>query len=78
MQAGAATLVQIEKPVYGGAFLARIEGKAVFVPLALPGEQACVRIVDDKRGNAWRPPAATSALAAAVTTSTQDTRRNSR
>ena len=29
-------LVQIEKPVYGGAFLARVEGKAVFVPLALP------------------------------------------
>jgi len=45
-------LVQIEKPIYGGAFLARIEGKAVFVPLALPGEQARVRIVDDKRGYA--------------------------
>src|SRR5208337_4402147 len=44
--------VQIEKPVYGGAFLARIEGKAVFVPLALPGEQARVRIVDGKRGYA--------------------------
>jgi 23S rRNA (uracil1939-C5)-methyltransferase len=43
-------LVQIEKPIYGGAFLARIEGKAVFVPLALPGEQARVRIVEDKRG----------------------------
>ena len=46
------SLVQIEKPVYGGAFLARIEGKAVFVPLALPDEQARVRIVDDKRGYA--------------------------
>jgi 23S rRNA (uracil1939-C5)-methyltransferase len=45
-------LVQIEKPVYGGAFLARVEGKAVFVPLALPGEQARVRIVEDKRGYA--------------------------
>ncbi|MGD0347624.1 MAG: 23S rRNA (uracil(1939)-C(5))-methyltransferase RlmD [Terracidiphilus sp.] len=44
--------MQIEKPIYGGAFLARIEGKAVFVPLALPGEQARVRIVDDKRGYA--------------------------
>ncbi len=52
MQAEAAMLVRIEKPVYGGAFLARIEGKAVFVPLALPGEQARVRIVDDKRGYA--------------------------
>ncbi len=45
-------LVRIEKPIYGGAFLARVEGKAVFVPLALPGEQARVRIVDDKRGYA--------------------------
>jgi 23S rRNA (uracil1939-C5)-methyltransferase len=44
--------VHIEKPIYGGAFLAHIEGKAVFVPLALPGEQARVRIVDGKRGYA--------------------------
>ena len=45
-------LVQIEKPVYGGAFLARVEGKATFVPLTLPGEQVRVRIVEDKRGYA--------------------------
>jgi 23S rRNA (uracil1939-C5)-methyltransferase len=45
-------LVSIEKPIYGGAFLAHIEGKAVFVPLALPGEQARIRIVDGKRGYA--------------------------
>ncbi len=45
-------LVQIEKPVYGGAFLARAEGKVVFVPLTLPGEQARVRIVEDKRAHA--------------------------
>lgn len=53
-QQSAATqqLVQIEKPVYGGAFLARVEGKAVFVPLALPGEQARVRVVEEKRGYA--------------------------
>jgi 23S rRNA (uracil1939-C5)-methyltransferase len=44
--------VLIEKPIYGGAFLARVEGKAIFVPLALPGEQARVRIVEDKRGYA--------------------------
>jgi tRNA/tmRNA/rRNA uracil-C5-methylase (TrmA/RlmC/RlmD family) len=44
-------LVQIEKPIYGGAFLARDEGKAVFVPLTLPGEQARVRIVDEKRNS---------------------------
>ena len=45
-------LAKIEKPIYGGAFLARVEGKAVFVPLTLPGEQARVRIIQDKRGYA--------------------------
>lgn len=44
--------VYIEKAVYGGAFLARIEGKAVFVPMALPGEQARVHIAQEKRGYA--------------------------
>jgi 23S rRNA (uracil1939-C5)-methyltransferase len=41
-------IVQIKKPVYGGAFLAHLEGKAVFVPLTLPGEQARVRITQSK------------------------------
>jgi 23S rRNA (uracil1939-C5)-methyltransferase len=45
-------LVEIGKPVYGGACLARVEGKAVFVPLTLPGEQARVRIAQNKRGYA--------------------------
>ena len=48
----ASQLVRIEKPIYGGVFLARVAGKAVFVPLALPGEQARVRIVEAKRGYA--------------------------
>lgn len=43
-----ARLVQIEKPVYGGDFLAREDGKAVFVPLVLPGEAARVEIVEDR------------------------------
>ena len=43
-------LVEIGKPIYGGAFLARLEGKAVFVPMALPGEQARVRITQSKPG----------------------------
>ena len=43
-------LVEIEKPVYGGACLTRIEGKAVFVPFTLPGEQARVRITQSKPG----------------------------
>jgi 23S rRNA (uracil1939-C5)-methyltransferase len=49
-------LVAIEKPIYGGAFLARIEGKATFVPLTLPGEQARVRIVDEKKSFATAEP----------------------
>ena len=47
-----AAQVQIEKPIYGGAFLARIEGKAVFVPMALPGERVRVRVTEEKRGYA--------------------------
>jgi 23S rRNA (uracil1939-C5)-methyltransferase len=50
-------LVSIEKPVYGGAFLGRaslphVAGKAVFVPLALPGEEVLARLVEEKRGYA--------------------------
>jgi 23S rRNA (uracil1939-C5)-methyltransferase len=48
--------VEIEKPVYGGAFLARIEGKAVFVPLVLPGEKARVRVTQSKSGYATAEP----------------------
>ena len=51
-QAGPPVIVNIEKPIYGGSFLTRLEGKAVFVPLVLPGEQALVRIVEGKRGYA--------------------------
>jgi 23S rRNA (uracil1939-C5)-methyltransferase len=47
-----AQLVEIEKSIYGGAFLARLEGKAVFVPLTLPGEQARVHITQSKPGYA--------------------------
>jgi 23S rRNA (uracil1939-C5)-methyltransferase len=45
-------VVQIEKPIYGGSFLARDQGKAIFVPLALPGEQVRARLVEEKRGYA--------------------------
>ena len=40
--------LQIEKCIYGGAGLARAEGKAVFVPLTLPGEVVEAHIVEDK------------------------------
>jgi 23S rRNA (uracil1939-C5)-methyltransferase len=52
MSAPNTQLVQIEKPVYGGAFLARLEGKAIFVPLTSPGEMARIRMVENKRGYA--------------------------
>ncbi len=38
----------IEKPIYGGNFLARHDGKAIFVPFVLPGEQVRVQLVEDK------------------------------
>ena len=57
-------LVQIDKPIYGGSFLARMEGKATFVPLTLPGEQAQVRIVEERRGFAVGEPEAIVAPAA--------------
>jgi 23S rRNA (uracil1939-C5)-methyltransferase len=44
--------VTIEKPIYGGAFLAHDHGKAIFVPLALPGEQAQIRVVEEKKSYA--------------------------
>jgi hypothetical protein len=63
-QRNAATpqLVQIEKPVYGGAFLARVEGKAVLLP----------------QRSGLRPSAGTLGRAEAANTSTQSTRRRSR
>lgn len=51
-------LVQIEKPIYGGAFLARLGGKATFVPLTLPGEQVRIRITEEKRSYASGEPEA--------------------
>ncbi len=50
LSGSSAQLVQIDKPIYGGSFLARVDGKAVFVPLALPGESIKARITDEKRG----------------------------
>jgi 23S rRNA (uracil1939-C5)-methyltransferase len=43
-------VVEIEKPIYGGAFLSRAKGKAVFVPLTLPGEKVRIRITQNKSG----------------------------
>jgi len=40
--------LQIEKAIYGGAGLARAEGKAVFVPFTLPGEVVEAHITEDR------------------------------
>ncbi len=40
--------LHIEKAIYGGAGLARVEGKAVFVPMTLPGETVEAAIRRDK------------------------------
>lgn len=39
--------LRIEKPIYGGAGLARHEGKAVFVPFTLPGESVEAALTSD-------------------------------
>ena len=40
--------LRVEKAIYGGAGLARAEGKAVFVPMALPGEMVEAAVTRDK------------------------------
>ncbi len=50
--------VEIEKPIYGGSFLARHEGKAIFVPLVLPGETVRLRVIENKSGYATAEPVA--------------------
>ncbi len=44
--------IRIEKLTYGGDALGRLpDGRAVFVPFALPGEKVQVRILEEKRGH---------------------------
>jgi len=42
--------VTIEKLIYGGDGLARLDGQVVFVPLVLPGERVAVQAVEQKPG----------------------------
>ena len=42
-------LVAIERMCYGGAGFGRVAGKACFVPLTAPGDQARIRVVKEKR-----------------------------
>jgi 23S rRNA (uracil1939-C5)-methyltransferase len=46
-------IVQVTTPVYGGEALGRLpDGRAVFVPFAIPGEKVRLRLVEEKRGHA--------------------------
>ena len=48
--------LRIEKAIYGGAGLARDEGKAIFVPFVLPGEVVEARIIEDRGSYANAEP----------------------
>ena len=41
--------IEIEKMVYGGKGMGRVEGKVVFVPFAAPGERVQAEVVNEKR-----------------------------
>ena len=41
--------VEIEKMVYGGKGLGRVEGKVVFVPFTAPGERVQAEVVKEKK-----------------------------
>ncbi len=56
--------LRIEKAIYGGAGLARAEGKAVFVPFTLPGELVEAAVIEDKSGYANAELAAVLAASA--------------
>jgi 23S rRNA (uracil1939-C5)-methyltransferase len=44
--------LHIEKLIYGGAGLARHDGKAIFIPFTLPGELIEARTIEDRRSYA--------------------------
>ena len=46
VKSGAMNAVNIDKWVYGGDAMARVEGRVVFVPFVLPGEVAKVQLKD--------------------------------
>jgi 23S rRNA (uracil1939-C5)-methyltransferase len=49
LQVGDLVDVEIEKLVYGGDGFARVDGRALFVPLAAPGERVRVRVTHVER-----------------------------
>ena len=57
MKPGAELTLDITDIAYGGAGLARHEGRVVFVPFTIPGEKVRARITRVRRG--WAQAAVT-------------------
>ncbi|MGG7463978.1 class I SAM-dependent RNA methyltransferase [Plantibacter sp. YIM 135347] len=46
--------LEISNVAHGGVFVARLEGRVVFVPDTLPGERVLARIMDENEKRFWR------------------------
>lgn len=57
MQPGETLDLDIADVAHGGVFVARHEGRVVFVPDALPGERMRVRLTDTSKSSFWRAEA---------------------
>ncbi|MHC2999636.1 class I SAM-dependent RNA methyltransferase [Microbacterium sp. HJ5] len=56
-EAGRTIDLEIGDVAHGGVFVARHQGRVVFVPDALPGERVRVRITDTSKSSFWRAEA---------------------
>lgn len=54
MDAGDLIDLDVADVAHGGVFVARHEGRVVFVPDAIPGERVRVRLTDTRRASFWR------------------------
>lgn len=57
MQSGDSIDLDVSDVAHGGVFVARHEGRVVFVPDALPGERIRARLTDTSKSSFWRAEA---------------------
>jgi tRNA/tmRNA/rRNA uracil-C5-methylase (TrmA/RlmC/RlmD family) len=57
MQAGDSVDLDVTGVAHGGVFVARHEGRVVFVPDAIPGERVRARLTDTSKSSFWRADA---------------------
>jgi tRNA/tmRNA/rRNA uracil-C5-methylase (TrmA/RlmC/RlmD family) len=57
MDAGDAVDLDVTGVAHGGVFVARHEGRVVFVPDAIPGERVRARVTDTRKSSFWRADA---------------------